>query len=258
MFKYIFSILIIFFLTTCSDIPRDNLLDPKNPDGFTESVVLVEAFVNTSEALSTEYSQWALEGINNAANFIGHQVVIAEYHRDVHIYDDTLNSEQSNIRFSQLHRQYTVGQDTMGVPDIFVNGAQNRIRGSSGVELTEQLTRDLIDSFINEKNYFRIEADVKILTGNLISVSCKIASLGNKSANGLNLRLIFLKDYGEQYSHYVVLDLVDEEALPNIEHGGTVEKNFDPFKLSNTPDRVIIAIVSTDGNQVLQAHLEEL
>jgi len=256
MFRYIFSALFFSIFLTCSDIPRDNLLDPKNPDGFTESVVLVEAFVNTSDNIPSNYSDWAIIGLNDAADFIGEQVLVAEYHRDVQSFDDTLNSEQTSTRFSQLHRQYTIGQDTMGVPDIFVNGAGNRIRGSSGSDITELQVRDAITPFISEKNYFRIEAETQ-LSGNLVNVSCKIASLGNKSANGLNLRVIFLKDFGSNMRH-VVLDLINVVPVADIEQGGVLEKDFDPVQLSSMPDRVIIAILNTDANQVLQAHVEDI
>lgn len=255
MFRYIFSLISVLLFLSCSDIPRDNLLDPKNPEGFTESVVLVEAFVNTSDNLPSDYSDWAIKGLNDAADFIGEQVLVAEYHRDVQSFDDTLNSEQTSTRFSQLHRQYTIGQDTMGVPDIFVNGAGNRIRGSSGSDITELQVRDAITPFISEKNYFRIESETQVLSDNLVTVSCKIASLGNKSANGLNLRVIFLKDFGLNLRH-VVLDLINAVPLADIEQGGVLEKELDPLQLSSTPDRVIIAILSKDANQVLQAHVE--
>ena len=31
-------------LISCKDIPRDNLLDPQNPDSYQESTILLEAF----------------------------------------------------------------------------------------------------------------------------------------------------------------------------------------------------------------------
>lgn len=257
MFRYISSALFILLFIACSDIPRDNLLDPKNPNGFTESVILLEAFVNTSDNLPSDYSDWAIEGLNNAADFMGEQVLVAEYHRDVQTFDDTLNSEQTSIRFSQLHRQYTIGQDTMGVPDIFINGAARRIRGSSGADITESQVRDAITPLISEKNYFRIESETQVLSGNLVNVSCKIASLGNKSANGLTLRVIFVKDFGLGQRH-VVLDLINTVPLADIDQGGVLEKNFDSVQLSVMPDRVIIAILSADANRVLQAHIEDI
>ena len=55
VFKYIFSILIIFS-TACSEIDRDNILDPKNTSSKRESVVLIEAFINTSSGVPLSYT----------------------------------------------------------------------------------------------------------------------------------------------------------------------------------------------------------
>ena len=46
VYRYIFS-LVFLFVISCSEIDRDNILDPKNPSSKRDKVLLLEAFVNT-------------------------------------------------------------------------------------------------------------------------------------------------------------------------------------------------------------------
>jgi hypothetical protein len=69
----------ILLISACEDIPRDNLLDPQNPDSYTSSIILLEAFVNTNNPLP--YNLWALEALDEIGGLYGTKIVIAEYHR---------------------------------------------------------------------------------------------------------------------------------------------------------------------------------
>ncbi|MEJ2053421.1 MAG: hypothetical protein P8X42_05830, partial [Calditrichaceae bacterium] len=80
MYKFIFKLSIILaLLAACSDIERDNLLDPKNPDSYSDTPILIEAFVNTS----FEYDAAALVALDQIQAQLGDNtdIEIVEYHR---------------------------------------------------------------------------------------------------------------------------------------------------------------------------------
>ena len=259
MYRFIFSLAFLILVQSCDDIPRDNLLDPKNSDGHTEAVVLIETFVNTSADIPFDYNYWALAGLENVQSFYPDEVIVVEYHRDVQTYDDDFNTIDSNIRYTQLHQAYTFGEVIpMGVPDIFINGSDNRISGASAAAVVEEKVRSVAADILNDENYFKIEIETEMIGASSIKVSAQIAAMGNKSASDISARLIFLKDYQDFYHKRVVLDLVDNEPLEDIDKGSYIEKEFDSVNLSDTPDRVVLAILSEDGTEVLQSAIKEL
>jgi hypothetical protein len=243
----------------CDDIPRDNLLDPKNSDGYADQVVLVEAFVNTNPSVPFDYNQWAIAGLDNVLDFYPDEVVVAEYHRDVQTYDDALNTVSSNIRFTQLHQKYTLNADVpMGVPDIFVNGQANRISGASSASVVEEQVRTAASRLINEQNKFMIEIETEFSGAQSIKVNATIAAMGNKAASNISARLIFLKDYQEVHQNHVVIDLIDQQDLPDIEKGSFIEQSFDTVTFEQIPDRVVLSVISEDGTEVYQSAVKEL
>ena len=259
MLKYLFSLLLLLLLANCSDIPRDNLLDPKNPDGFTDSVILIEAFVNTSSTIPGGFSEMAEEGLNEVQDFYGSQVIIVAYHRDVQTYDDSLNTEASNIRFTELHDAYTDGKSIpRAVPDIFINGAGRRVSGaSSATSVAEQVRHKTVD-LTDEKNYLSMDVQATFLQYNEIQVSCRIASLGNKSTKNKKLRLIYLREGQTSGALPAVLDLVMGENMPDISKGGIVKVTFDSFTFTERPDKIVVAVTSDDGLEIDQAVIKEL
>ena len=253
-YKLIFSLIILLLLNACDDIARDNLLDPKNPDSFSRPVILIEAFVNTE----VEYSDWAVQGLSNLAAIYGEDIVIAEYHRDLDGNNDPYDDSTTVEKFKNLHTKY-VGQNPIqrAIPDVFINGADNRIPGASDANSVNEQASGIVENLLTQKNYYRIEPAIESNGGD-ISVSCRIARLGNESAEGLKLRLIFIKDYQQQYLNRVVMDMTLAEQVPDIERGGYEEIDLGSFSLGSAPTSVITALLSTDERTVLQCVKQDI
>ena len=71
-----------FGIYSCKDIPRDNILDPKNPSSKQDKVLLLEAFVNTSH--HTPYNYYVLHAIETLSmdENLKDRLIFIEYHRD--------------------------------------------------------------------------------------------------------------------------------------------------------------------------------
>lgn len=255
-FKLIFSFLFILLLSACDDIARDNVLDPKNPDSYSQPVILVEAFVNT-EVL---YSDWAIQGLTNLAATYGEDVVIAEYHRDLTGYPDDYNDPSTDQKFTNLHDKY-VGQNAdipRSVPDVFINGYENRISGAADANSVNEQSSGIVENLLSQKNYYRIEPIIENNGGGNINVACRIARLANRSAEGLKVRVIFIKDYQQQNLNRVVMEMTLAYQVPTIEYGGYKEVELGDFSLGDSPTFVLIALLSADERIILQCVKQDI
>jgi len=253
-FRFVFSLMVAVLFTACADIPRDNPLDPKNSTGFTEPLVLVEAFVNTAEQIPGPYNDWALEGLDAARQTFPQEALFVEYHRDVAGYDDTLNTAVTSNRFTALHQKYAAANSPvpMGVPDIFVNGAATRISGASDAATVAEQVRAGIASIVPEKNYFKIEARPEWVNARQLLLHCTIAMLGDRSSSHKKIRVIFLRESG------VAEDVNLNEALPDLSAGEFVRKDFGPYSLTEQTKEMIVSVVSDDDLTVFQSVKKDL
>lgn len=255
-FKFIFSLLLFLLLSACADIARDNVLDPKNPDSFSKPVVLVEAFVNTE----APYSAWAVQGLSNLAAAYGEDVVIAEYHRDLTGYEDAYNDSSSDQIFTNLHDKY-VGDDPAiprSVPDVFINGYQNRISGAANANSVNEQASPIVENLLSQKNYYRIEPILENSGNDSLSIAFRIARLANKAAEGLKVRVVFVKDYQQQNLNRVALETTLAAQVPKIVDGGYKKIELGNFSLKESPTSVVIILLSADERSVLQCIKQDI
>ncbi|MFN2128874.1 MAG: hypothetical protein ACK2TU_13525, partial [Anaerolineales bacterium] len=128
--QYLLFIPIVVMVFSCDDLPRDNLLDPKNPNSYRPQIVSLEAFVNTQN--DADFNQYMLEALSIIEQRYPQKVAIAHYHRNVPdtTYEDSLAIQANEILYTQ-YVNYFDGQK--GVPDVFINGVAKRIKGASSV-----------------------------------------------------------------------------------------------------------------------------
>ena len=236
-------------LISCKDIPRDNLLDPQNPDSYQESTILLEAFVNTNNPYN--YNQWALQALDSIAEIYGSRVVIAEYHRKTSVYSDSL----FNQVFELLYDKYVQNSvsPVKGVPDVFINGTGNRVQGASSVSsVLSRLNAALVDQVILENQYTLQPGEIKI-NGSEVNASCTIARLGNRSSENLLLKMILLQRIDNQKLKRVVRDLKKSTVISRLEAGEIKTINFDPVSFSEKPDEIIFCLTSSDELTVYQS-----
>ena len=259
VFKINLALLTLFLLQACGDIPRDNLLDPKNEESYTQPVVLLEAFVNF--ACPGEYSRWAVQSLQNVEQTYPGRVLVAEYHRDLAGYDDAYVSGPSSSKFTSIQDVYIDDQlPERGVPDVFVNGSVQRVSGaSSAVSVGEQITPS-VDNLLAQKDYFLLQASVALTTeaDTTCNVSCRVARLGNKTNKNLKMRVIIIRDEKQDLLHHRVLDVSLLQPIETLQAGEYLDVKFDPIVLSDIPTSVIVALFASDGKTALQAVQEEI
>ncbi len=253
-YRFLFSIWAIALLTGCTDIPRDNPLDPKNSAGNTEPLVLVEAFVNTAENIPGSYNDWALQGLAQVKSLYPNDALFVEYHRDLTGYDDSLNTPITSDHYKSLQQKYAAANPAvpMGVPDIYVNGAAVRISGASDVATVAQQLREGIDSYLSEKNYVKIEAQPEWVDNRQLMLHCTFAMLGNRSSSHKKVRIILMR------ASAVAEDVNLNETLPDLSAGGVVQQDFGPFAVTEQTRQIIVSVVSDDDLTVFQSVLKDV
>jgi hypothetical protein len=239
----------ILLISACEDIPRDNLLDPQNPDSYTSSIILLEAFVNTNNPLP--YNLWALEALDEIGGLYGTKIVIAEYHRNTSQYNDTL---ANTLVFEPIYENYVENSDPnlKGVPDIFINGIGGRVQGASGTSNVSNRLNNILTNQIILNNYFTLEPGEITVNSSQIFASCKIARLGNQSSEDLLLRIILIQNIDNQYLKRVVTDVKKSNTINNLNPGEITTISFDPIIFAQRPQKIIFSLTSADELTVYQ------
>ncbi len=256
VYKLIFSFVVILFLS-CTEIERDNILDPKNPRSKSESVIFIEAFVNTAHP--TPFNSYALDAIEILKATYQDRLIIAELHRNVSDASDTLTIAETDI----LHTRYTTDYildpgRNKGVPDIFLNGAENRVQGSFDVANVVSRLQVITESLFLNTGNFTIEADAEY-SGISVVGKYRIAALGNNSAGEMVLRILTTYNseqvYGTGGTGKNTVSAVESISITGIDEGEYVEESFsinvDQAKVEN------IVFVLMDNSQLLVLHAFE-
>ncbi|MBD3223743.1 MAG: hypothetical protein GF313_03390 [Caldithrix sp.] len=253
----------IFMITGCGDIPRDNVLDPKNPDSYRRPLILIEAFVNSAHP--TDYNREAIMALQNIQKEYSDPVLISVYHRNLEIdgqkFTDSLYvNGTTSERATELQNTYLQEWpgSTRGVPDIYINGANHRIAGASARENVMQRLRQNIDVLLTQKSYYTLTAETRYSEKNEIIMDCRIAPLANQKGENLQLRVAFIKDVDAQEGRDAVIGLYDAIDVKDIKAGEYREITLGPFSLWQQPQRVIITLTSEDRKQVFQSIREDI
>ncbi|MGD9898233.1 MAG: hypothetical protein AB7T22_03805 [Calditrichaceae bacterium] len=252
VFKFISKVMLLWLLVlSCDELPRDNLLDPKNSSGYRESVVFIEAFVNTHNPY--QYNEFTLDALDEIESVYGNRVVIAEYHRNITLPDTIYSDPYYSLQNEQLYWRYVDAADpgSIGVPDVFINGYQNRVQGASSSSAARDRISKIVGSLVTEKNEYTIESDLRI-NGSVIQAKCRIARLGNQAADEMLLKMILINNYGETGLKRVVDDISLPVTIAGLDAGSYIEKDISQTFI-NEPDAVIIVLTSNDGLLIYQA-----
>lgn len=258
MFKYIFRLIVLIaLLISCSDIERDNLLDPKNPDSYSETPILIEAFVNTA----LEYDEFAIQALNLIESEFGSQVdiEIIEYHRD-HPADTSDLDPYANPIFDGLHDDYAENYpEDKGVPDIYVNGSQGRVFGAYNVSSVYSRLAPIISDIAGQQSQYSLEVELEA-SGNQLNVDYRLARLGKKSDENLQLHVILIKDYGIPGARRIVdkVTYPDAELIIKIDEGEYAEGSIDNIACPNQPDYAIFTITKQGSITVLKTLKKEI
>ncbi len=260
--RFIFSLVLlaVVFLTGCKDLERDNLLDPKNENSHTRTVVLVEAFVNVAHP--SPYNRWALESLRSLQEKYYADFIVCEYHRDLQVdtttYDDPYNTPDNQTVFQLLQDRYVSRHSDVprGVPDVYLNGTEHRFSGAYDAQSLWQQIEPVFLEQISQENYFALQPEITFINDTTLQVKCLVAGLGMHVVEQKRLRVIFLKrEWDNAWGLHlnVVTKLVwPGIAVPDIKKGAYKTVDIGQFHFKEIPDKVVVALVSDDELTVYQ------
>jgi len=241
-YKFIFSLLLIITFA-CSKIDRDNILDPKNPSSKEESVVVLEAFINTSDLITMPYIDYALDAIDVLKDTYQERLIILEYHRNLEnpIFDDDFTFSLNEGLYTQYTSSYSSSRNK-GVPDIFINGAEERVQGASTSSNVINRVQGIIENQLLNIGEYTIEVDFSYLN-NTIDGTYRIAPLGDKSSKDGTLRILASSDLGGNGKSTVLA--FETKPITKIAAGEFLEESFSLESVSNANHLVIVLMEAT-------------
>ena len=252
--RFVFSVFLgMTAVTGCKDIPRDNLLDPKNPNSLREQTVLIEAFVNTNEDLedSVAYNQNMLSALKNLKNEYDGKVLLTVHHRSLPAYPDILAINESE----DIYRRYVGALEgaVKGVPDVFINALGARIQGATTAASAELRIGSVLQDFLIRNSYFTIEPAASF-SGGTLRCTATIARLGTTPAYDILVKLYVLQNVDERWLSNAVREVRRSNLLPELQPGERREVDFGQITgLAQEPIRIVASVVSEDEFTVYQA-----
>ena len=246
-FKLIYvSCFSLFILLSCKDISRDNILDPKNPESYRAHVISLEAFVNTdNDQMFNEYMLTALQTIIN--RYPG-KITFMQFHRNAGEFTDSLTIPENE----NLYEQYVNKFDALkGVPDVFINGAFIRIKGSSSIETAIDRIDNAIQSLLIENSFITIEPTVR-RSSSKISFSTKIARLGSESISDIIVRATVTEQIDPGIYTRVVRNIENSNLIPRLAPGEQKEIKFSDVAVESGENLQVVFTVT--ANQSLIIH----
>ncbi len=244
---FCFSVVI---LISCKDIPRDNVLDPKNPDSYRAQVISLEAFVNTDNG--QQYNQYMLSALKTIVERYPGKLTFAQYHRNVGSFEDSLEI----IENENLYEQYVNQFDGLkGVPDVFINGSVYRVKGASSVEAAIERIDTAIQPLLIENTFFTIEPTVT-RSNSKISISTKIARLGSESISDIIVRATVTEQIDSGLYTRVVRYMKNSNLIPRLQPGEQKEIKYSDFPIELSADYQVIFTVTSNQSLIVHQSIE--
>ncbi|RMF57685.1 MAG: hypothetical protein D6748_10645 [Calditrichaeota bacterium] len=247
LFFYQLSLIGLFalFFTGCEDIPRDNPLDPRNPNSIREHKVLVEAFVNTSNPFN--YNEVALEALDSLVSYNSEQMIIVEYHRNSRDYSDPYHLPENDA----LYQSYlSIYGGISGMPDVFFDVQGARVQGASTVANSFRRFSNALSGLLNQNSEYALEIHYE-KNGNLIRPKITLAKLGTTDGQDLQIRAILIAQIDNSFLKRVVRDY-SSLTVATLPHG-----RYDSFNLPGLTIRepqqphALVAVVSDRSGLVI-------
>jgi hypothetical protein len=239
-----------FIFNACQDIPRDNVLDPKNPESSTRQILAVEAFVNTNNALS--YNQNMLNALDLLNDKYPDKLTIMQYHRNVGSNLDSLHEDLNEILYDSYVQGYQAG--SKGVPDVFINGLTARIQGATSVANALFRLEEAIQPLLVQNDYFTLELKAS-RNNSEVTLSAKIARLGSSPIDNILVKALIVENIDNQLHKRVVRDMQKSSAISKMNPGEIKEIDFDSYTdLSNSDLRFVGIVTSENELNIYQSN----
>lgn len=250
----IFTVLFILLLIGCQNIPRDNPLDPKNPESYASLNILIEAFVNTANPY--RYNEHVLRALDSIYTSYPNRIAIAEYHRNTQYYSDTYHRTENETLYNLYLEDFETA--VKGLPDVFINGTSYRIQGASSIESARLRLEDIISAEIIKNCSFLLELDYTIDNDQIIA-EITLAPLHNNSSSDILVKAVLTAQYDTNYHKRVVNNSVKGNLIPNIEAGESKVVTLPGMKINaSEKTHLIVFITSEDEKTIYQCQSVEI
>ena len=242
--------IVLIFLIACKDIPRDNILDPKNPDSYRSQIISLEAFVNTEN--DQMYNEYMLSALNTIVNRYPGRLILAQYHRNTTFYTDSLAIPENETLYEQYIHTY---DDLKGVPDVFINGSDCRIKGASSIDSAIDRIDEAIQTLLIKNSYFTIEPTV-VRDNSKISLSTKIARLGSDSASDIIVRATVTEQLDSGIYTRVVRHMETSNLIPRLQPGEQKEIKFSDVQINTNANLQVLFYVKSNQSLIVSQSIE--
>jgi|GEM_PF-1707369 len=256
LIRHSWSVLVLLTsaaLITCSDLERNNPLDPKNPDGQAPRRVLVEAFVNDigGQAMSASLAGLALL----QQSYDRDRFALLEHHVQRTAGVDSLALAASLHRYETLVPQ----PSSQAIPDVFFDGAAHRAQGASDAEAAYLRYSEALTSSLQVAAEMSIQASAVLSKDSLsLRISISLARLGREDAGNVALDIALTS---EVYPDRPVVRLLLPLDAPGQIKAGTVrsfEHTLDwPKGIDWIRPQCVIIVSDSQSREIYQCALAD-
>lgn len=258
MKKYLY-VFLLAGITACSDLKRDNALDPKNPNAEADQIAVVENFIMhyTNVDSIPNVIKNSQEASYELKGEYGPKILILEYHLAPSniTYQDSLATAEVLSRYENEYQ----GSSPKGFPHTFFNGKQTNIQGASSKATAKNRYKTILDSLTLKKVKLYCEPEMLIENG-VMKVGGKIARYGDSEIKDLIIEMFVLENIGD-YLHCVVRQKLLSQTVSQIsakEVRELEERNFTiPSGYNSGHLSVAILVKDNVSKRILQAALAE-
>ena len=248
-FKFIFKLFCLtgLFWLACGDVPRDNILDPQNPDSITAQKVMIEAFVNTSNPFSV--NEYALQALDSLSTFYKSRIIIAEYHRNTAEYSDAYHTEKNELLYQHYVSQF---DNFKGVPDIFINGTRQRIQGASSASYSIFRLEEALQEEMLKNAYFLLQPAYS-REGNTISPLIRIARLGRQPVRQIIIKALIVSHISAPFLERVVRSAVESQIISQLSPGEQKQITLPEMRIDDgSVNSLIVYVTNADATEIYQ------
>jgi hypothetical protein len=234
----------LFLLWGC-DIPRDNPLDPKNPDSCRSRKIMIEAFVNLETG--SPYDAYMTAALDSLVKRYPDRVLVAEYYRNVQNFKTPYHLSENDVLYGHY---LEVFQDNLkGLPDVFINGTEARIQGASSMEAALFRLQQGISSRITDISEFSMEMAYSV-NGSQITPTVTLARLGNSDAEVLLVKIVLISRMDNLHRR-VVTASVKSPRIAQLDHGEIQKINLSPIQIDFSVDNSLLAFVCDEDERII-------
>lgn len=242
-------------LLHCSDLDRDNLLDPKNPASRTAQKIMIEAFVNINSNPNVPepppVNQVMIEALDSLESMYADQIVIAEYHRTAGLqkeYTDACHREENDILY-QLYLN-ALHSDQEGTPDVFFNGTEHRLRGASDKVSAFSRLQEILLFQLSLNSSLSMEIDWTE-SGNKITPAITIARLGGTSIEDVLIKCVLTTDFKSDHLHRVVQKSNKSSLIPRLGVSEIMTVTLPEMTIDRNLENHLIAMITNEDETII-------